>query len=436
MEVAPVAIAVVDRQGLVVAVNRALTDMLGYEREELVGLEVEALVPTEARDGHRDRRRAYAGAAKIRAMGHGLELQALHKDGASVPVEIGLSPVEVDGVELVMAVIVDITERKRLQAAVAQSERRHRGVLDHAPDGFFMADADGCLIETNLAYQRMSGYTAEALRGMCINDLNAFDRRADTRERIDAIVRTGAARFETWHRRQDGTTFPVEVAASVVPELGEIFVFVRDISRRKKADAEREALAQRIHQFAFTDVLTGLPNRRLFMDRLAQALEAARRHGGLGAVLFIDMDRFKALNDKLGHAAGDRFLVEVATRLRNSARLEDTVARLGGDEFVVILIGLDRQADVAASHTRTHASKIAARLGEPYAIDNTVHLSSASIGATLFPLPGDTVDAVLHRADQAMYGVKVVGGGGCRIEPESVQRLSNGCGGSQTPPSA
>ena len=420
IEVAPVAIVVVDCDGLVVALNRALTEMLGYDADDLVGREVETLVPEGLRATHRSQRSGYARTSGGRRMGIGVDLHARRKDGAVVPVEVGLSPFEVNGFRLVIAVIAEISERKRLLAAVDLSERRHRWVLDHAPDGFYMADASGRLIEANLAYQRMSGYSGDELSGMSVSDLNAVDTPDEVRARLDAVVRAERGRFETWHRRKDGGSWPVEVTANVVPERGEVFVFVRDLSERRQAEAERDALHARIREFAFSDALTGLANRRLFIDRLAQALEAARRNASFGAVLFIDMDRFKILNDTRGHAAGDRFLVEVAARLREGARTQDTVARLGGDEFVVMLVGLDASADAAAADARAYAEKVCATLNRPYAFDDTLHTSSASIGVTLFPLPDDTVDAVLHRADRAMYRVKTRGGGGCRIEAEGL----------------
>ena len=416
IDVAPVAIVVVDCDGTIVAANAALSAMLGYTRDEILGLEVETLVAADRRAAHRGRRRAYARTSDMRPMGLGLDLVAQRKDGTQVPVDVALSHFAMDGRELVLAVIADISERQRLVAALEASERRHRAVLDHAPDGFYIVDIDGHILEANYAYQRLSGYSGDELQRMHVSEINAVNSPQQIREHIAAITAAGAERFESLHRRKDGSVWPVELTVSAIPSAGELFFFVRDLSERKRVEAEREELMRQVSEYAFTDSLTGLPNRRLFMDRLAQSLATSRRHARHGAVLYIDMDRFKALNDTHGHATGDRFLIEVAQRLSASARSEDTVARLGGDEFVVILVDLDADAATAAAQARTCAEKLALRLGQPYRIEHETHISSASIGGTLLPLAGDNVDAVLHRADRAMYRVKSSGGAGCAFE--------------------
>ncbi|HZW24322.1 MAG TPA: EAL domain-containing protein, partial [Gallionella sp.] len=188
-----------------------------------------------------------------------------------------------------------------------------------------------------------------------------------------------------------------------------------DISERKRAEEE-------IQRLAFYDTLTELPNRRLLMDRLIQSLIASERSGSFGALLFMDMDNFKILNDTQGHDVGDMLLIEVANRLKSSVRESDTVARLGGDEFVVILQGLGSSELLAANMAEDIAEKIVAALSEPYFLGAHEHHSSVSIGVGLFHGRGTTVDELLKRADTAMYQAKSAGRNAVRFFETDMQR--------------
>jgi diguanylate cyclase (GGDEF)-like protein len=198
----------------------------------------------------------------------------------------------------------------------------------------------------------------------------------------------------------------VEITLSIHPTLGDMFVFVRDLTEIKALESERARSEEVIRDLAFRDPLTQLPNRRLLSDRLRLELARARRSGGYGALMFIDMDNFKQLNDSLGHDMGDELLVQVAQRLTDCIRLSDTVARMGGDEFVVMLCALDSTAEESARLARQVGEKILACLNRPYQLGVHAYLSTPSIGMTLFLDDSEAVDAIFRRADRAMYQVK------------------------------
>ena len=190
-----------------------------------------------------------------------------------------------------------------------------------------------------------------------------------------------------------------------------------DITARKKAE-------EAIRHLAFQDALTGLPNRRLLMDRLNQALTASVRHKRCGAVLFLDLDKFKLLNDTLGHDVGDLLLQQVAERILKSVRAVDTVARIGGDEFVVLIANLSESAQHAQAHAAMVGQKILAALNEPYMLGQHLHLSTPSIGATLFTGLNLTPSEVLKQADMAMYAAKSRGRNNLHFYKESLAALS------------
>ena len=286
---------------------------------------------------------------------------------------------------------------------------RYRSVVETSQDGFWRGNLEGKLIGVNDAYSRLSGYSREELLGLSITDLEGQDNPQETAEHIRKIFEQGHDRFESVHRRKDGSLWPVEITASMNAALGEMFVFVRDLSEIKALEAERAKSEEQIRNLAFHDPLTQLPNRRLLSDRLKQAVATARRNRRYCALLFIDMDHFKQLNDTLGHEMGDLLLVQVGQRLKECVREDDTVARVGGDEFVVMLTGLAVGAAESEAQVRQLGEKILGALNQPYLLGVHVYNSTPSMGATLFLDDGEGVDAIFKRADMAMYQVKTSG---------------------------
>ena len=198
---------------------------------------------------------------------------------------------------------------------------------------------------------------------------------------------------------RSGGDWPVEVALTRNPQGGEVYAFVRDLTELKRLEAERSAAEAQIRRMAFHDPLTQLPNRRLLMDRLTQALAHARRTRCHGALLYIDLDHFKDLNDTHGHAAGDLLLIGCAQRLQGCTRTEDTVARLGGDEFVMMMSGdLSSEPSEAEQQVRSVATKLLSVLDAPYTLGDVSHRCTPSIGAVLFRDQGQADVVQIGRA--------------------------------------
>jgi diguanylate cyclase (GGDEF)-like protein/PAS domain S-box-containing protein len=307
--------------------------------------------------------------------------------------------------------IGEFVERKRAEVALQESEKRMRSVLDNVSDGLVTMDQTGLIETANPAVVKLFGYSEQELIGqpsdivIATTHRSAFDNYLQRRLKLDIPV-SGA--HETMGKRKNGSLFPLEFVVSSM-QIGSRHLFIatlRDISERK---AHTDALEYQ----ALHDALTGLPNRSLFGDRLRQALLAARRNQKMFGVLLLDLDRFKDVNDALGHDRGDSLLQEVTARLRGVLRATDTIARLGGDEFAVLTTDAKHPDDVVAS-----AKKILASLEGPFSIADQMVETSASIGIAMYPVHGDDPSTLLRRADVAMYVAKRSGGGHAVYAPE------------------
>ena len=273
--------------------------------------------------------------------------------------------------------------------------------IETSGDGYWILDADGAYLEVNEAYGRMMGFSREELVTMSMADFEAGANTDQIRAQLQRILSRGQERFETRHRHRNGHWVDLEVRAAGVHGK-RIVATVRDVSDRKQSDAT-------IHHLAFFDALTGLPNRRLLQDRIEQALVNSRRSGAQGAVVFIDLDNFKLVNDSCGHAAGDKLLVTAGEALRAAVRLGDTVARQGGDEFVLVLEGLSPDPAQAALQAGVITEKCRLALAQPFVTAGQEFFVTASLGVALFC--GDTTPfgVLLQRADTAMYQAKFGG---------------------------
>lgn len=303
----------------------------------------------------------------------------------------------------------DVTEERNAQREIERLSQRNELLLMAAGEGIYGLDEQERLTFINPAAQRMLGYSADELIGQVPpwwHPEQAADERLNAcpvRQTLaDGLPRRGC---EAWFLRRDGRGFPAMLTVSPIGEPGRLsgaVVTFQDVTERKQAEAE-------IHRLAFYDPLTGLANRRLLHDRLAQAFAKSARQRSHGAVLFIDLDHFKALNDTLGHDVGDVLLVEVARRLVEAVREEDTVARLGGDEFVVMLERLGGELLPAAFQAERVAEKIRTALNQPYVLKGQPYRSSPSIGISLFLGEQKTRDELLKHADIALYRAKKAG---------------------------
>ena len=294
----------------------------------------------------------------------------------------------------------------RLVDANDRANERSRILLQNASDGIHITDAEGIVIEASDAFCRMLGRSRSEVIGMRAGSWDACHPEPDMRALISELFASKEVHtFETAHRRKDGSVYPVEVTAFPLEVDGRTVLFnsARDISARKSAEAE-------VRKLAYFDALTGLPNRRLLMERLERAQANCARQGTVGALLFIDLDNFKAVNDTVGHQEGDRLLVQVAAILVRCVRKDDTVARLGGDEFIVMLEELGGEGREAAEQAAAVGSKILAALNQRFQLGSSEHRTSVSIGVSLFgELADEPVDEPLRRADMAMYRAKLGG---------------------------
>ena len=299
------------------------------------------------------------------------------------------------------------TERAVLGVSTDITELRLAATAFQSHEGIFITDADGVIQRVNRAFLDITGFTGESAIGMRAKALFATGGD-DSPCRWDTFVASGQAYWqgEAQARRAGGEVYPIwETITAVRRDDGAVTHYVchfQDISERKQ-------IQERIEYLAFHDSLTHLPNRSLLMDRLQQAVARNRRRGLSGALLYLDLDHFKNINDSLGHPTGDLLLCDVARCLLAQVRGEDTVARLGGDEFVVLLPQLEGGREAVAREARTIAQKIREALSSDFIIAGDRLRASASIGVILFPEGEESADDILRHADIAMYQAKAAG---------------------------
>jgi diguanylate cyclase (GGDEF)-like protein/PAS domain S-box-containing protein len=274
--------------------------------------------------------------------------------------------------------------------------------LEAAANAVFIADRDGRIVWVNDAFCRLSGYGRDEAIGRTPGILKSGRQSAEFyRELWETILAGRTWQGEVVERRRDGSLWTAsQVITPLLDEAGAVTHFVaiqHDVTASTQA---REA----IERLAFHDSLTGLPNRISFLEALGRSIARAAAEGRMLALLYLDLDDFKPINDAMGHAAGDELLIAVAERLRGAVRKTDTVARLGGDEFAVLLTDVG-QPDVAGAL----AGKLVERIGQPYMLNRRRIAVGASIGISLYPRDGATIDELLSHADAAMYAAKADG---------------------------
>lgn len=404
LEAAPSAMIMVNDRGRVVLVNSEAESSFGYSREEFFALHVEDLVPYRFRRAHLAFRNGFIAAPDRRGMGVGRELFGLRRDGTEMPIEIGLNPIELDGEQFVLASVIDITERLRGQAA-ADAERQdtlRRSILDTIPFSIIATDPAGRIVTANPAAEQLLGYRNDELVGTSIGQIDDQVREGGVAGAAGDASPVGIMEDSEWtYRRKDGGRVPVSEA--IVPLRGDagdntgFLVVSYDITRRIEARARAEFLAGH-------DALTNLPNRFLLTQHIEGAIIAADRGGPGFALLLLDLDHFKRVNDSLGHLIGDDLLLQVAERLLAWAGPGELVARLGGDEFVIVLGRTDRRAGVGARIASLVDAVLAPATVQGYELAVT-----ASIGAAVYPIHGADPTTLLKHADIAMYKAKAAG---------------------------
>ncbi len=403
-ETASDAIITIDADSRIVYANPATEQVFGYGADELVGEPLTRLMPERLRSRHVESLGEYLESGERRIDWTGTVLTGVHRNGDEIQIEVSFSEYEIDEECFFTGIIRDVTEREDSRRRLEETEQRYRQLFEDSLDAVYVTDADGAIIEMNPAGLELFGYAPEDIGG-----IRAHDFYADPADRLRfqrAIARRGnVAGYEERLRRKDGELFDALITATADrgPDC-KVRVYqgiIRDITERKEFEDQLERRA--LH-----DPLTELPNRALFWDRLENAIGRAARHGEALAVLFMDLDRFKVINDGFGHIAGDRLLAAVASRLQAAVRYPDTVARFGGDEFIVLIESL---AD--PDELRRVADRIVEVFKVPFTLSGQqVHVST-SIGMTMSwagEVGGETGrewgEELVRRADRAMYRAK------------------------------
>ncbi len=325
----------------------------------------------------------------------------LRADGRKIPIELRLVLVwdEHGGFEGVLGVGRDISQQRRAEKDL----RMAATVFEHSTSAILITDPAGYIVQANEAFSRVSGYAVSEVLDQLPNMLTVDEQQdAHLRYVLKQLHQHSTWEGEVWMKRRNGEHYPAWVGITAVlddeGDLASYVCFFSDISERKASE-------QRIHRLAYYDALTHLPNRTLFQDRLHTALQSAERQKSWVVLMFLDLDRFKPINDSLGHAAGDRMLKDMATRLLACVDNDDTVARMGGDEFTLLL--QHRSSRELALNRAIHvAEQILASLVRPFVLEGREFFVTASIGIALSPQDGNELSQLMKNADTAMYHAK------------------------------
>jgi diguanylate cyclase (GGDEF)-like protein/PAS domain S-box-containing protein len=410
-EFAPIGYLTLTSEGKIIETNLTAATLLGVERNHLLNRHFSSFVAPEDSD------RWYLLLKNI--LRHEDEQKnfdlILNRGDSYFPARLDCLPVMTDDQTPALRItLTDITESKR-----TEEELRIAAVAFEAQEGIMITNADKMILRINQSFTDITGYSAKEVVGQMPHIFKSGRHNAAFyAEMWECIKRTGSWQGEIWDQRKNGEIYPKWLTITAVKDSdGAITHYVglhTDISARKASEEE-------IKQLAYYDPLTALPNRRLLLDRLQQALAASVRSKKYGALLFIDLDNFKSLNDHLGHDMGDVLLQQVAQRLIDCVREGDTVSRQGGDEFVIMQEELSENIEEAAAKAKTIGEKIIISLNQAYQLSSHEYRNTPSIGITLFINHQHSINTLLKQADTAMYGAKAAGRNTLRFFDQNMQ---------------
>ncbi|MEQ1636382.1 MAG: PAS domain S-box protein [Methylococcales bacterium] len=394
------AILIVDGSGSIVSWNRGAENIFGYTEDEIIGLSLALLMPEKYRASCLEGIKRVVSGGKTRVVGKAIEFNGLRKDQSTFPLELSLNQWQTSEGWFFSAFIRDLTERKK-----AEAKLRIAAIAFESQEPMVVTDTNNVILQVNRAFTESTGYTSEDSVGQKISLLKSGRHdQAFYAAMWESIETTGSWQGEIWDRRKNGEIYPKWLIITAVKGIDGIVTHYvgshADITERKSAE-------DKIKLLAFYDPLTQLPNRRLLLERVKHGIDIERREGQQLAVLMIDLDRFKSVNDSLGHLAGDALLQQVAARMTLLVRDVDMVARLGGDEFVVLLENITHPDDAAGV-----AEKIIRDLSKPFQLIQSDDVQiGASIGISVCPQHGNSPEMLMTHADSALYYAKSQGRG-------------------------
>lgn len=402
----PNAIVLTDRNSIIRYANPALQQVFGHAPAALIGNSLALLQPQHLAAGHMNGMRRHLETGQRSMDWRAVETIGRHKDGREFPVEIAFSSMEIGGELMFAGFMRDITERKKFEENLRESEMRHRSMFENNPQPMWVFDAETlAFLSVNDAAVTSYGYSREEFSRMTIRDI----RPAEDRTRLEAWLTDGKHKrptaAEVWtHQRKDGRMLQVEIHSHAIEFQGRPakLILANDITEQLKSQA-------RVQHLAYHDTLTGLPNRTQFLDFANQALSDNTSSSKLSAGILLDLDNFKRINDQWGHRVGDELLKQVALRVQQCIPPGCLLARLGGDEFMIIISDAGRDQAGASVAAQEMCSKIIVALAQSFTIEQRKHFTSASLGIALFGGSDMKVDELLSRADCAMYSAKAEG---------------------------
>ncbi|MBT9494637.1 MAG: EAL domain-containing protein [Paucibacter sp.] len=385
-----------DLHGIVTSWNAGAEAMFGYTAEEMVGQSMLMLFPFDRKEEERFILDLILLGEKV----DHFETVRVRKDGSALHVSVSISPIRDSQRRIIGAskIARDISKNKLAEARL----RLTANVFTHASEGIAIADAQGKLLDVNEAFARITGFSRQELLGQ---DYRIFSASNDGPLSIEAcwqaLQETGHCQGEISGQRRDGVGFAALLTVSAITEdSGQVQSYVALLADITPLRAQ----TKRLEHVAHYDAMTDLPNRLLLSDRLRQAMANSLRHEHSLAVLYLDLDGFKAVNDKHGHAVGDQLLITVSQRMKSVLREVDTLARIGGDEFVLVLVDVHQMGEL-----NTLIERILKACSDPVSFGGRVMQVSASIGVTLFPQDDVDADQLMRHADRAMYEAKQAG---------------------------
>ena len=406
----------VNTSGMIIYANRRFAEMLKSPLEKVISSQITTWIAPDSYQAF-EQLLSHKSEKNNRK-----ELDLVADDCTRVPISLSSSfPLLKEMEDMTCLLATDLTEINAYKRN--EQELNIAAIAFNSYAGIVVTDSNTLIVRINDAYTKTTGYSFDEIKGKELEILSSARNDDDFyTSMLESIKKNGSWEGEVWSKRKNGDAFLSLCTINTVKDKnGAILNFVGTINDITLSNAAKE----KIKNLAYYDQLTLLPNRRLLMDRLTLAKASSMRNGNEGAILFLDLDYFKKLNDTLGHDMGDLLLQEVAKRLSTCVRENDTVARLGGDEFVVMLEGLDPQPVAAAAQAEVVARKIIVALGRPYQLDTHEYHITPSIGITLFNQHSSGMDALIGEADIAMYQAKKEGRNTLRFFSQNMQDAIN-----------